>query len=302
MLDFRLLNRGQIEDEKWNHAVLSDPNFRHYPLTYYLDHAAPEWVGLVGGEYAWVWPLPLKRFPINRVVQPLLTQQLGPYGATLDEGEMLAAWRWICTAFRQVRIKFNDRYHKLDFSKRRHTNIELSLNESIDSLRMRYNRSVQSNLNKAQKFRVTVTQDTAFSDWGIRTFKQGRGKGIQELDGAFFRAVKDIYCAFESLGQSRTYAAHFDGKCCAQVMLLISNRRLLLFFSASNKAARSVGAMHAILDAIIEEHCGSDGVLDFEGSDNEQLAFFYRSFGGSEKIYLQAESARLIWPLNRLLK
>lgn len=302
MLDFRLLNRAQIEDEKWNRAVLSDPNFRHYPLTYYLDHAAPEWVGLVGGEYAWVWPLPVKRFPVSRVVQPLLTQQLGPYGATLEEGEMLAVWDWIIKSYRQVRVKFNDRYQRLDFSTEQHTNIELSLNESIETLRAKYNRSVQSNLNKAQKFQVKVAQDTAFSDWAIRTFKQGRGKGIQELDGAFFRSVKDIYCAFETLGQAHTYSANFDGKCCAQVMLLASNSRLLLFFSASNKAARSVGAMHAVLDAIIEEYCGSDWVLDFEGSDNEQLAFFYRSFGGSEKIYLQAESARLIWPLNRLLK
>ncbi|NQV52276.1 MAG: hypothetical protein HQ500_03795 [Flavobacteriales bacterium] len=302
MFKYQLLTREQINDDRWNATVLGDSHFRHYALTYYLDYATTDWSGLVGEDYQWVWPLPTKRVPLNRVVQPLLTQQLGPYGLTLDDNTFTEIWKRINKTHRKVRIKFNDKYQTLPFPSTNHVNVELALEGTADQMHSNYNRNVQGNLNKATKAAVSIMLETAFDPWALETFKKGRGKGIQVLNDAFFTSVEEIYCAFEKRGEACIYSALSAGTKVAQVMLLTTQDRLLLFFSASNEMARNVGAMHAILDRIISDHSGSDKVLDFEGSDNAQLAFFYKSFGGSEKIYLQAEEDRLIWPLNQLLK
>jgi len=298
----QLLTRGQIDDDRWNATVLSDSHFRHYALTYYLDHASKDWSGLVGSDYQWVWPLPIKRNPLSRVVQPLLTQQLGPYGVTLESNALLEVWKWINEKHRKVRVKFNDKYQALPFPFTKHVNVELALNGSVDQMRSNYNRNVQGNLNKAVKASISTSVENAFDPWAIQTFKAGRGRGISELNEAFFKTVEDIYGAFERRNEACVYSALSEGEKVAQVMLLTTQNRLLFFFSASNEIARNKGAMHAILDRIISDHCGSIKVLDFEGSNNEQLAFFYKSFGGDEKVYLQADGDRLIWPLNQLLK
>ena len=74
----------------------------------------------------------------------------------------------------------------------------------------------------------------------------------------------------------------------AGLMLLNTNERLLNFFTGSDLLSRRTGAMHLLIASIIREYCNGKYVLDFEGSNNEKLAYFYKSFGGDERVYLQA--------------
>jgi hypothetical protein len=48
---------------------------------------------------------------------------------------------------------------------------------------------------------------------------------------------------------------------------------------------RTLGASHALIDAFIQDHAQQDMVLDFEGSDIRNLAFFYSSFGAVAELY-----------------
>jgi len=302
MSDFKHLRRDQIDDERWNATVRSDPFFRHYALTYFLDACGGQWTGLVGPAYSWVWPLPILKFPVSRVYQPLLAQQLGPFGTELSTDRLHEIWDWLSKEYWQLRIKFNQRYPSLPGKVVEHRNVELDLNTDLATLHSSYNRNVQSNLKKAAKNQVSVGSDPAFDPWSLHSFQEGRGQQLKQLDQKFFKQVETIYRAFEAREEARTYTAYHQGVCVAQVMLLSANHRLLLFFSASNEEGRKVGAMHAILNKIIEDHAGASAVFDFEGSDNDQLAFFYRGFGGTDKVYLQAETSRLFWPLNVLIK
>ena len=45
------------------------------------------------------------------------------------------------------------------------------------------------------------------------------------------------------------------------------------------------GASHALIDSFIRDQAGKELVLDFEGSDLRNLAFFYSSFGAKEEKY-----------------
>jgi hypothetical protein len=297
------LVRDAIDDEWWNGVVRSDPAFRHYGLTYYLDAACVHWLALAADDGSWVWPLPVKkRFP-HRVYQPLLTQQLGPFGRPLTPSELEETWAMICGRYRSVRIKFNDRYEHLPFPQLTpHRNVELRLGQSYEALASAYNRNIKSNLKKAERAGLELEWTRSFEAWSLQTFRHGRGKELDVLDDHFYGQVEEIYRAFDQRNEAQTITARVGDSIAGQIMWLHTNDRLLLFFSASNEIGKAHGAMHAMLNEAIKCHAGQSVVLDFEGSNDDALAFFYRSFGGEEKVYLQSECQRLFWPLNCFVK
>jgi hypothetical protein len=58
--------------------------------------------------------------------------------------------------------------------------------------------------------------------------------------------------------------------------------------------------MHFLLAGFIKKHAGTNSLLDFEGSNNANLARFYLSFGGYKTQYPKLKLNRLPFPLNKL--
>jgi hypothetical protein len=289
----RFVNRKEIEHDRWNSIVKSSPYFRHYALTYFLDASCELWVALVKNDYEWIWPLPIKKWPVIQVIQPLLAQQLGPISngtRALEESDIQQSWELIQRVFWKVNVKFSDHFSDLPMPCSKHTNVELELGKSHDELTKAFNRNSISNIRKSVKANVTFQCAEDFNPLAISVFRSGRGRGLSILDEEFYDQVRRIYSAFQAKGEAETWIAQKDGVTLAAVMLLNTNQRILNFFTSSTTQAKGVGAMHGLINAILEKHCDSAKFFDFEGSDDSNLAYFYKSFGGSERIYLQAQS------------
>jgi hypothetical protein len=71
----------------------------------------------------------------------------------------------------------------------------------------------------------------------------------------------------------------------AAAVFFIHLQRAYYILVGNNPGSRSAGASHRVIDAFIQDYAGRNLVLDFEGSDRESLAFFYRSFGAAEENY-----------------
>ncbi|MEZ4721231.1 MAG: GNAT family N-acetyltransferase [Flavobacteriales bacterium] len=288
----QFLQRHQIDDEKWNEVVRSSDRFRHYALTYFLDAVTVEWSAFVGDNYEWVWPVPIKRSPVPQVYQPLLAQQLGPYFTeSISEGEIEMVWKELKSNYWRLNVKFSDHFKAIPFEVgRKHINVELALDSEYDTLTKNYKRNAVSNIRKAEQAELVISVDEEYQPEIVKQFKLGKGKEVNELDEAFYAQVQSIYEAFAGRNESETWVASIDGKFLAGIMLLKTNNRLLNFFTGNAPDAREVGAMHFLFDAIIKRYANSASALDFEGSNDENLAYFYKSFGGSEKVYLQAQT------------
>jgi hypothetical protein len=61
----------------------------------------------------------------------------------------------------------------------------------------------------------------------------------------------------------------------------------------NHPGGKAIGASHALIDAFIKDHAGKKMLLDFEGSDIPNLAFFYSSFGAVEEEYAALKMNRL---------
>lgn len=298
---FRLVDRNDIDDERWNALICSSEHFRHYALTYFLDATCDHWKALIWDDYRAVWPLPIKDKPVRQLYQPLLAQQLGPYPPEQVElSELESAWKWLQGRFWKLNVKFNDHFQQIPIASEPHTNVYLLLSNEAGMPEAAYNRNARSNVRKAKEAGLTFHRQEAFESKWIEVFRQSRGDKIDVLDDAFYEHVAQIYKAFESRGEAETWVAMKGEQAVGGVMLLTTNDRLQNLLTASTPQARDCGAMHGLFDAIIRHHAGSKKTLDFEGSDDKNLAFFYRSFGGVERVYLQANSGiHLPW-LKRL--
>lgn len=303
MPDFKILSRNQIDSERWNNTVQNDSGFRHYALTYFLDACAEDWLGIVQKNYEWVWPLPIKKFPVVRVYQPLQAQQLGPFGRILDSNELQSLWQLICAKFSKACIQFSDHYSELPIENtvpRR--NLELSLANPYDQLIGGYKRSVITGLRKADSAGIEVLIEDKFDPWCIEIFKRYKAPKVNGLNSRYYQRIEMIFRAFLARGQACCVTSTRGSRNLSQALVLNANNRMLFFFSGSTPESRETGAMVCLIDRLIQTHCAEGRVLDFEGSNNYNLARFYKSFGAHQRVYLQASHSRLFWPLNKLLK
>ena len=77
--------------------------------------------------------------------------------------------------------------------------------------------------------------------------------------------------------------------------------RLIFLKGLANEQGRNLRAMPMLIDRVIEAHAGASLILDFAGSNDEDLARFYRGFGAQRAVYLRSVINRLP-PLVRNLK
>jgi hypothetical protein len=96
--------------------------------------------------------------------------------------------------------------------------------------------------------------------------------------------------------QVKTYGV-FSGKdeLIASCAFAFSHKRAYYILVGNHPNGRTLGASHALIDAFIKDHAGQDLLLDFEGSDIRNLAFFYSSYGAKEEKYSAIKLNRLPW-------
>lgn len=300
----RLVTRDKIDHERWNHVVQNSPQFRHYALSYFLDACTPTWSALIWGNYDVVWPLPMKTKLVKRVFQPLLAQQLGPISIDKNVSDYaLEGLGFLNKNFKTYNVKFGDSILDLEGCETNgHLNVELDLSQGYSKVLKGYNRNAKSNIKKSEKAGLIIEQANDHYQYVIDVFRSSPRADNAILNDTFYKDVASIYLSFLEREEARCYLAKYQDNPIAGILILTSGNRMLNFFTASTPQSRQVGGMHALVDYVIKNASKNHTVFDFEGSDDDSLRFFYKSFGGDEKVYLQTESNRLLWPINKIIK
>ena len=93
-----------------------------------------------------------------------------------------------------------------------------------------------------------------------------------------------------------------EGQLLSSAVFFFSHNRAYYILVGNHPNGRTLGASHALIDSFIRDHSGRDLILDFEGSDIRNLAFFYSSFGAVEEKYFMLKWNRLPFGLKWLKK
>ncbi|MFN3556782.1 MAG: hypothetical protein ACK4VN_12540 [Bacteroidales bacterium] len=288
----RYLTHNEIDKEKWDAAIDQALNGIIYPYSFYLDQVAPRWEALVYNDYEAVMPLPHRtKWGVRYVFQPFFIQQLGvfsskPMGADTVERFIDA----IPIHFRFCQLNFNT-YNTIgggrNRSVRKRRNFELDLIAPYEQLYANYAENTRRNLKKAQKSGIFITINSD-PDIIIQSFRNNRGKDIASFSEADYLTLKHLIYSGLHRGNATIYSAWDEtNSFCAGIVFMQSHRKSILLFSGSMPQARQNGAMAALVDRFISDHAGENLTLDFEGSDQDSLARFYKGFGAKECSYYE---------------
>jgi hypothetical protein len=288
----KYIPHSEIDFEKWDQCIENCLNGIIYPYSFYLDQVSPGWDALVSGDYEAVMPLPHRRKAgISYIFQPFFVQQLGVFSPQPVSKEMVSEFiSNIPGKFRSVNYNLNT-YNKTESSDHYHvrerSTYELDLISPYEDLRKNYSENTLRNLKKAEKSKVFVTRSSS-PDEVIHAFRAYRGKKIKNLNNPEYLMLKHLIYSGIHRGNAMVYNAYTEqNNFCAGVVFFHSHRKSILIFSGNTPEAKKNGAMTAIIDQYIKDYAEKNITLDFEGSEDKNLARFYGGFGSKECLYLQ---------------
>ncbi len=285
----RLLKHNEIDKRRWDECIKKSFNGNVYALSWYLDVVHPHWDALVENDYERVMPLTAsKKFGISYMFQPFFVQQLGVFSTSQMSHENVSDFiKAIPQKYRFVQYRLNS-YNKVNYESEiieRHRNVELDLIYDYQYLYNNYNNNTKRNLTKAENAGLSVNYDID-PEIIIELFRNNKGKNVQHWqDKEYERLLNLVHTAISYKCCFTIGISDLENNIIAGAIFMHSHDRLIFLFSGSDEKHRDRHALTMLLDTVIREYSETQYTFDFEGSDNEGLARFYKGFGGKEVSY-----------------
>ena len=294
----RYLIHNQIDTQRWDECIAQSPDGMVYAWSWYLDVVHPGWEALVENDYEAVMPLTGgKKYGIHYLFQPFFTQKWGVYGKNVVEKEKIEEFlAAIPEKFRFAEFRINH------YQVENHRNIELSLNQEYPILAENYHSNTKRDLAKAKKENLKVVEDVEPSAI-IELFRKNRGSDIKKWGDNEYNRLLNLVESAKKHNSCLVLGAHnADNQLVAGAFFMISHKKIVFLFSGADESNKELHGLSFLLDFVIEKYSRTDYILDFEGSDNEGLARFYKGFGGKEIFYSGLEFNKLNKIYNFALK
>ena len=290
------LPRHEIDKAKWDACVREADNGLIYGYSFYLDHMAERWDGLVLNDYEAVMPMTWnKKYGFYYLYQPFLCAQLGIFGKNINPEMSKAFLKTIPAKFKYWDIYLNHQniLQLKDFNIFLRSNFVLKLSPPYDELYKNYRENIQRNIKKAHQLSCVIQTNLAVEQVIELVRQYAKNHSSQKQD---FERFKKLYHLLQEKRQAITYGVFSAAReLLSSCVFFFSNNRAYYILVANHPNGRTMGASHALIDAFIKDHAGSNLLLDFEGSDIRNLAFFYSSFGATDEKYPAVRVNNLPW-------
>ena len=287
------LTRKQVNDDLWDACIGQSTNGLIYAYSFYLDAMADNWDALVLDNYKAVMPLPWrKKWNIYYLYQPFLTAQLGIFGNNLSRDIVSSFLKAVPKKFCYWDFSLNhqNRYVIENFPLYERSNYVLALNRTYEELHQAYRDNIKRNIKKSKQYGCESTTNVPV-DQVIELTKLQANVPQKDFDN-----FSILFHFLKTKGQAKVYGILSKQKeLIASSVFLFSHTRAYYILVGNHPNGRTLGASHALIDAFIFDHAGQNILLDFEGSDIRNLAFFYSSFGATEEKYAAVKLNRLPW-------
>lgn len=290
------VKRSHIDPARWDRCIEEASNGLIYGYSFYLDHLSKNWDALIYNDYEYVMPLTWnKKYSFYYLYQPAFIASLGIFGKKPDDEIVQMFINNIPSKFRLVEISLNYGNHLSGTAGiYQRVNYTLNLERTFDQLRSQFRQNVIRNSQKAAQAGCRYATDIEI-DPIIDLSKQliGHLPGINTVDYSNFKALYDF---LKKSGKSITRGVlSQDDKLISSAVLFLSHGRVYYILVGNHPNGKTIGASHFLIENLIKEYAGQSLLLDFEGSDIKNLAFFYLGFGASEEYYQAIKWNRLPW-------
>ena len=289
----------EIDRERWDECLRKSFNGIIYAYSWYLDVVCPNWEALIEDDYKSVMPLPVgKKMGLRYLYPPFFVQQLDVFSVNkLTAEDVLGFLKAVPKEFKYAEINLNT-FNKVvgnQFDFRPNLTHELDLIESHENLRKAYSENAKRNVKKSEQNNLSIT-DSPSREEIITLFRKGRGEDVKALQEPQYDVLRKLLQALDARGRLFSRGVlDGNGNLLAGAFFVEANGKVIFLFSGLSEKGKASGAMFFLIDRFISVNSQKNLVLDFEGSNDTQLARFYRGFGAKECVYLQARFNHLPW-------
>jgi hypothetical protein len=278
-----LLSNNNIDIDRWNRLISNAPNARVYAESWYLDIVAPNWMGLVYGNYDYVMPIvKSKKFSVEYAFQPLYCQQHGIFPPATPEisKKFIEYLKQKLRYFNLSLNSMNVSIEKLiDYEIKK--NYLLQLNKTYENLYSQYKSHTRRYLPKA----IDACQVMSGIN-PVEYLKMKKEFAGKSFSNNHYHALQLIVNKSIASGRGIIYGAYSkQNQLIAAAFFLKSGKRAIYLNSISLPEGKESRVMLAIVDRFITDHANSPVTLDFEGSMIDGIARFFAGFGAQAESY-----------------
>lgn len=296
---------NQINCEKWDVAISHAHNRLVYAFSWYLDIVSPGWEALATPGYELVMPLTKSsKYGISYLAQPLLTQQLGVFSKEVitqqQVQEFLSA---IPKKMLYININLNAAntlplQNKLQVTQRK--NYLLPLNKTYEEIFNSYHKYRRKNVRKSAQAGFELRESLAAKDL-VEFFCRHLRQKIGSVKHRHYLLLQHL---LETLIQRKKLykkEAWLNGELMGTLAVALDEPHCIYLHGAASPKGKELYVTEFLIDHFIQQHAGLQLVFDFEGSMIPGIAYFYKSFGADESLYLQVQGKQipLLWKWGR---
>jgi hypothetical protein len=284
-MELRLLQREEIDDEKWDNYIANSSQSNVYGLTWYLDAVTQgRWQALVSGDYDIVLPfLKKSKYFLPYITQPFLCQRLGLF---CKEKEIPAD---VIDAFYDKLSAKVVKYDVLttgNFSlKLKHgikENHIIDLTLSYENLANKYNRNTNRNLAFAKKVESQKVTYHAHTTTQIDFLKDNDPTLLINKNHT---KVESLIKSAISLKSGFLISVMENNEIRSAAFFLTFGNRIYFLLCASDPRGKEIKSMYLLIDHVIKRYAEEYKIFDFTGSNIKNIAQRNLGFGASVERY-----------------
>src|SRR6218665_560380 len=289
------LQHKEIDIQKWDRCIAVAENGLIYGYSFYLTHMAARWDALIYGDYEAVMPITWnKKYGIAYLYQPFLAAQLGVFGNDISADLLQSFLDAIPSRFRywDIYLNHNNIFATEKFTLYQRKNFVLSLGKPYEEICKNYRANTQRNIKKSNQFGCRAERDIPVDN--VIELAVAQMRDYTKEPGDNIDQFRSLYHFLHKRKQATCYGV-FSAKneLISSCVFFFSHGRAYYILVGNHPDGRTLGASHALIDSYIRDHATDKLLLDFEGSDIRNLAFFYSSFGATEENYSAIRLNRL---------
>ncbi len=299
MTSIHYLQRKDIDTTKWDSCITNAGNGLIYGYSFYLDTMAKNRDALVLNDYEAVMPLVWnKKFGFYYLYTPVFTCPLAVFGKNITPQLIENFLHHIPKHFKlwdiSLNMDINPSVTSLKVKKRQ--NHILALSGSYDSLLQKFRTSYKQIIKKGAEAGYTIKKDIAPEP--IIELSVKKMLYTTRISKDDFSRFQTVFYEVKKQLRASTYGLYSaDNRLLASGIFFFSHNRAYYMLAGNTDEGRTAGASHQVIHAFIKDHAGENMILDFEGSDVPEIAFFFEGFGATKEIYTHLHLNRLPFPL-----
>lgn len=296
MQQIKYISHAEIDKQKWDNCVQNAGNGLIYAYSWYLDAMADYWDALVLNDYEAIMPLTWnKKYGIHYLFQPYFCASLGIFSIKQINAIITEAFlKKIPKRFRYIDIYLNhENFFAVDsFTLTQRINYTLALDKPYIEIAEQYRTNLKRNIRKAEQTGLVAEHNIPLED--IIVLAQETMQRVSAISDEQMDRFKKLFSIAKEKQLAETLGIYNNnGQVLASAVFLFSHKRWYYILVGNHPNGKTLGASHYLIDRFIAAHAGTDTILDFEGSDIRNLAFFYSSYGATEERYPALRMNRL---------